>query len=207
MVEFGDGFLGGEHGDRGDRGETVAVGAVDLGVVAVECAREGAAQLVVGKLGHREAVGGVEDREVDADLVEALVHQVRQHAGGAVEGVGGRDSPHGGGVDAQVAALGAVGDGTAPVGGVAHLLEHGGEVGAGVLGDEVAHQGQVFDQVAVAVDDGVVEPAADRGDLVGGQVDHARSSGRRAPRTSAPGRAPVCRPFSNVTSPATTVAT
>ena len=160
MVEFGDGFLGRVDRDGGDRLETIAVAGVHLGVIAVQRTRQRHAQLVVRHAGH-EAIGGVDHREVDADLVESPVHQVGQHDRGPVEGVLRRQPPDPGGEHAELAPLRRRRYGRSRGRRVRHAVEHPGDVLAGVFHDEVPHQRQVLDLVTVAVDDRVVDPVAD----------------------------------------------
>jgi hypothetical protein len=107
-----------------------------------------------------EPVGRVDDAEVDAEVVEALVHEARQHRGGAVEHVLGGRGPEGFHTDAPPPPLGQrqperVGD---AVGGDGEGLD--GRVAADAA-KLLAHDRQVFDPVTVGVDDRVVKAGAE----------------------------------------------
>ena len=93
VVELGDGLVGVVGRDDPDGDQPVGVRAVGLGVVAVAGPGEGAAQLGVVDRHDRQADGGVEHGDVDAQLVEAFVEQPGEHGGGPVEGVAGGHAP------------------------------------------------------------------------------------------------------------------
>jgi hypothetical protein len=117
-------------------------------------------QLVVGEVDGDEPVGGVQNGQVETELVKALVEQPRQHGGGPVESIAGRYSPPG-----------RLDDPMAPAHFVAHSLERLAAVHNGVealghrlaseVDEQVPNKGQEFDQVTVAVDDRMVELVPD----------------------------------------------
>src|SRR6185437_16001116 len=89
-VQLVDGLFGRDVGDDGHGGHAVAVGGEHLGRHDVIGPHKPAAQLVVGHVGHLQAHGGIDDREVDAEVGQALVHEAGSQRGGAVDGgVGG----------------------------------------------------------------------------------------------------------------------
>ena len=85
VVELGHRLVRAERRDHGDGLEPVAVLGEDSGVVRVQRACRRLAQLVVRVAQHREPRGRVEQREVEADLFQTLVEQLRQHHGHAIE--------------------------------------------------------------------------------------------------------------------------
>ena len=85
VVELGDRLVRGERRDDGDGLETVTVVGEHSGVVRVQGAGRRLAKLVVGVAEHGQARGRVEEREVEADLLEASVEQLGQHHGHAVD--------------------------------------------------------------------------------------------------------------------------
>ena len=95
VLELVDGLLGREGRDARHRFEAIAEVGVDLGVVAVEGPGHGPAQLVVGEGGDRQAVGRVQQGEVDAELIEAVVQEIGEHGRRPVERVLGGDAPPG----------------------------------------------------------------------------------------------------------------
>jgi hypothetical protein len=171
IVEFLDGFFGGEHRDGGHRFEPVAELGIDLGVVAVVGPCSGSAQLVVVEGGDRETVGGEEQGEVESDFVHALVHEAREHRGGAVEGVAGGQAPPREARHAQVTPL-LDGDLARQAAALAQHVEARSDFLAGDLDQEVPDQWRVLDEVTIAIDDRVVEALADGPDRVAGLVLH-----------------------------------
>ena len=128
------------------------------------------AQVVVPGLDQAEGEARVDRHHVDAELVEALVHQAREVGRGPVMGIGHRVAPPRRHRRPPVEDLGrgAVG------------LEHGGvERAADLLGVAVGHRGAAallevahdlvvherheLQEVAVAVEDRVSDPSADLG--------------------------------------------
>ena len=119
-----------------------------------------------------EPVRRVHHRNVDTDLVEPLVQELRQHRGGAVEGVAGGDPPP---RDARQRQF-------APLIGRQHLREPSAvddevetlrDVFTREVDEDVTHEGQVLDDVPVVVDDRMVDPRPDRGDVVARRVHGA----------------------------------
>ena len=164
VLELGDGLFGRERRDARDRQDPVAVRRVHLGDVDVERARQCGPQLVVGEVDRGEPVRRVGDRDVDADLVEPLVQQLREHRGRAVERVARRDPPPRDTHERQLA----------PLRGREHCVsrplsttrsKRSATDAPRELDEDVAHERQVLDDVPVAVDDRMVDPVADLGDL------------------------------------------
>ncbi len=196
MLELGDRLVGGERGDARHRHDAVAVRAIRLGGVHVERPRQRRPQLVVGEMDRGEPVRRVGDRNVDADLIEALVEELRQHRGRAVERVARRYPPPRHAHERHLAAL----CGRERLGEAAARDDHVepfGDRRAGDLDEDVAHERQVLDDVAVAVDDRVVDPLANPGDVVAQFVlRHAVSiaaDAKRPPRRAAVRRYRVVR--------------
>ena len=167
MVEFGDRLLWSEHRDRRDGQQPIGERRMRLGHVDVEGPGQCLAQLVVGEGGDGEAVGGVEEGDIDPHLGEPLVEKLRQHSGGPVDGVAGGETPPGSSghagltpeLEGHLAHCGAA---------MHHLVELDGNVGAGDVGDEIAHPRQVLDHVAVGVDHRVGQLGAHPGDAGAG---------------------------------------
>ena len=164
VLELGERLLGRVHRDDPDRCQLGAVIAELLGVEGVERVRDGAAQVAVVEIRGHEAVGRVEDGVVDADLVEPLREQRGQERRAAVERVARRKSPPRRAHERLRAHLLARE--------VAHQaarrgdeVEPGHRGVAGLLAQDVAHDGQVLDQVPVRVDDRMVDPRADLFDV------------------------------------------
>ena len=136
VVELGDRFFGRVRRNRGDRLESVAVAGVHLGVVAVDRMRKSTSQLGVRHRRH-QPIRRVHHREVDAELVEAPVHQVGQHDGRPVEGVSRRQPPDPRGEHAELRRFAGDGTATRPAAECVMLVESPGDVLAGILHDEV----------------------------------------------------------------------
>jgi hypothetical protein len=167
VVELGNGLVRSERRYGRDGLESIAEVAVRLGVVDVERAGHRLSQFVVGHAGDREAVCGIEQRVVDSDLVEALIHQRRQHRSRAIDGVLRGQSPERHARGVGLPSL--VGRHHARVlAAVDHALEAFGDRRVGDIADDVFDDGEVFDEMAVAVDDRVVDAVAYRGHFVGG---------------------------------------
>src|SRR5439155_1295949 len=80
VLELRDGFLGRVHGDAGGGRDPVGEVMEGVGGEDVERATGGPARLVIGDTRDAEAGGGIEHREVQAELVQALVEEPRQQA-------------------------------------------------------------------------------------------------------------------------------
>ncbi len=156
---------GRERGDARHRDQPVGVGGVLLGQVGVERGRHGLAQLGIADVDGDEAVGRVQDGDVEAELIEPVVEQAREHRGRPVEGVAGGDAPPRG-LDDAMAPAQLVADSlerpTAVDDGVEALRQRL----AGQLDQQVPDEGKELDQVSVAVDDRVVQLGPDAPDLV-----------------------------------------
>jgi hypothetical protein len=186
---FLDGLLRSVDRDHRGGGDAGTIGREHLRVHPVHRARAGAAQLLVGIAHVEETQGGVEQAEVDAEVVQPLVEEARDHGGGAVEGIGGL-APPGGPVLPPVSPLLAAP--LVPAGLRLLLHEMVGHRRARHLPEIVEEDRHRLQPVAVAVDDGMVEPGADGGGLGVFRVSHAGSSrgvhvcGRRRPAISVP---------------------
>ena len=93
VVEGRDGLLGSMGGDMGDDGHPVLKLGVDLGVEGVEGPAGNLSQLVFPNRRGGKGSARIQDSEIDAEIVEAFVHQARQMAGGTIEAGSGRMTP------------------------------------------------------------------------------------------------------------------
>ena len=91
--EFGDRLLGVVHRDDRGRGQPVAEPVEIIGRDDVVGADHGAPGLVVLDARQAQPGGRIDDREIDADLVEPGIEHFRHHRGGAVECVLGLTVP------------------------------------------------------------------------------------------------------------------
>ena len=82
-----DGLFRRVHGDDGGRDHAVVEAAELVGREHVVGAADGPAQPRVLHAVEAQAGGRVDHAEVDAEIVESLVHEARQHGGRAVEDV------------------------------------------------------------------------------------------------------------------------
>ena len=165
VLELGQRLLRCERGDARYRDQPVGVGGVLLGQVGVERGRHGLAQLGIADVDGDEAVGRVQDGDVEAELVEPLVEQAREHRSRPVEGVTRGDAPPRGLDDAKAPAhlfVDSLERPTAVDDGVEALRHRF----AGQVDQQVPDEGKEFDQVSVAVDDRVVQLRPDAPDLV-----------------------------------------
>ena len=87
VLELCKGLVRRVHGDHGGGGHAVCIRREQLRLVTVEGSACRDAGLVVRVAGHAEAGRRKEDREVDAELRQALVEELRHHGGGAITGV------------------------------------------------------------------------------------------------------------------------
>jgi hypothetical protein len=133
------------HGDHRGRGHAVADIFEHVGIHHVERAAGGLAHLVIGHHLAAEAVGRVEGREIDPGLVEPLGIEPRQHAGHSVDGLGAGVSTPKHRFSPKRARLG---DG---------FVETFDEVRAAHLFQEIGQHEAGFDDMAVAVDDRIIE--------------------------------------------------
>jgi hypothetical protein len=83
------------HRDDRSRGQPVAETLKVIGRDDVVGADHGAPRRVIGYARKAQPGGRVDDREIETDLVEAIVEQPRHHRGGAVECVFRLASPEG----------------------------------------------------------------------------------------------------------------
>ncbi len=93
VLELGDGLVRGVGGDHRRRGEAVVQPVARVRQVGVEGAAASPAHLVVGVVEARQPHAGVEHREVQADLVHALVEQTGQERRRPIERVGRHRPP------------------------------------------------------------------------------------------------------------------
>jgi hypothetical protein len=111
-----------------------------------------------------EPVRRVGDRDIDANLIEALVQQPGQHRGRAIERVARRDPPPRDPHERHLAPLRGREHLREPSA-VDHEIESLDDRRIRELDEDVAHKREVFDDVPVAVDDRVVDLTTDLGDL------------------------------------------
>ena len=163
-VEFFDGLFGSVHRDHRRGCQTVAVRAEELGVVEVEGAGARTTQLLVGHAGQgddEKALAGVHDREVETDLVHALVEIARQRGRGAIEGVlGWYRPPHG----YRGALIFALVEGLAKCPTRMHEVvdEPVGHLRPADVADEVHDHGQHFELMRIGIDDRMIELCPNR---------------------------------------------
>jgi len=148
------------HGDDRRGGETVPELLEILGGDDVEAADDGAAGLVVGDAVDAESRRRIDDREVDADLLEAVVEHPRHHRGGAVASIGRLARPIGLHGDATLLALRdreleRVGNA------LLALDEPVRRLVAGNLAHPLREDREIFEPVAVGVDDRMLEAGTD----------------------------------------------
>ena len=93
VFEFFDSLGRGVHRDARGRRHAIGKFAENIGVIIVEAAADRAAQFFVADMRGEKALAGIQNRIVEAHLVEALVQQLRQRGGGAVVGIAGRIRP------------------------------------------------------------------------------------------------------------------
>jgi len=106
VFQLFDCFRGRVHRDDGGGRDPVGVGAILVGDVAIEGTAGSAAQFFIFDRADEQAGGRIENREVEAKLVEPLVKQPRQDRGSAVERVLAGNDPEGFLRDAGLAPLG-----------------------------------------------------------------------------------------------------
>ena len=154
--QFGDRLVGGVHRDDRRRGQPVAELGEIIGRDDVVGADHGAAGGVVLNARKAQPGGRVDDDEIEAELVEAVVKQARHHRGGAVERVLRLAAPERRLADALGAPLG--GRHRQRVAGRPHRLQKAvrGQVAAD-LAHLVAEHRIVFDPMPVAIDDRMVD--------------------------------------------------
>ena len=167
-VDLGDRLIGRVHRDERRRLESVPEPGEEVGEVAVGGAAHRPPQRIVADFEEPQGPRRVDQHEVDAQLAEALVHQLGQVGGGAVEGVRHRIAPprrHG----EPVVDDGRIGPPVGEDGRVHHLglagkeaIAQGGPAGFFEVGDDlVVDQGHELHEVPVGVDDRVTHPFPD----------------------------------------------
>ena len=158
VLQFVDRFFGRVRGDHRHRRHSVCVGREVVRAEGVEGAHGASAQLRLLRL-HRGA-GGIHHAEVEAELVHALVEQLRHHRRGAVADVRHRHRPAAGMGDAPAATfLGAEKERFAD--GLAQAGEALGHFAASDLGDALLHHRPELQPVRVRVDHRMVELGMD----------------------------------------------
>jgi len=168
------------HRDDRSRGQPVAETLKVIGRDDVVGADHGAPRRVIGYARKAQPGGRVDDREIETDLVEAIVEQPRHHRGGAVECVFRLASPEGLLGDALVPPFGD--RQRQRLAGRRHCLQ---KAVCRQIAADFAHlfaeHRIVFDPMPVAVDDRVVDF---RTDLLGGHMrahDLLRKNGAWTP--------------------------
>ena len=160
--EFGDRLLGGVHRDDRGRGQPVAEPVEIIGRDDVVGADHGASGLVVLDARQAQPGGRIDDREIDADLVEPGVEHFRHHRRRTVERVLGLTVPE---IRLRDAAPGALG--RLQLEGVGRRFEGGEEPVGPLVAAGLAHlfaeDRGIFEPMSVAVDDRVRQVRADFG--------------------------------------------
>ena len=164
--ELRDRLLRCMHRDRRGRRETIAKRRADFRIHRVERAHRAAAHVAIVNGRQREAQGRVHDREVDADFVEPLMKQLRRHHRREVVRIVADAPP----CAAHVAGL-AVAAGAGRMLPQLALVSIGEVLAAGLL-QIVLEQRRGLDQVAVAIDDRMIEFRAKRLDACGNFARH-----------------------------------
>ena len=151
MLEGGDRLLGRVHWHQGGDREPVAIGPVLLGHELVVSAAQDDSLLIVQQLQEGDAHRRIEDCEIDAGLLEPVVVALRGGDRGVV--LGARWNVPGVRKDTGPAPLlhGEILDVALPV---QHPFEEG---AVAVVPYVVEEDGEDLDDVAVAIDHGVVE--------------------------------------------------
>ena len=147
------------HGHDRRRRDPVRVRLEHLRVHPVDRAGHGAPDLLVGVADPEKPERGVEDAEVDAEVVQSFVEEPRDHGGRAIERPG-RLTPPGRAMDAPSQSF--LGGDVVP-GRVRGLLdERFDDRGACDVAQVVEEDRHRFEPVTVTVDDGMVESSAHR---------------------------------------------
>jgi hypothetical protein len=146
------------HRNHGGWGEHLRMRQPELCEQGIEAANRGEPDLLVGDRAERQTERGIDDREVDPDLVEPLRHQRRDHHGGLVVGVGWRRPPRA--ARQPLFARSLAGEEIRN-----RLPEPFDRAPPGNAFDGIEHHRHGLEQVAVRVDDRMIDPTADRLDL------------------------------------------
>ena len=170
MLQLRDGLLGRVHGDQRHRCHAVGKLPVDLGVVGVHRAAQGAPQVFIGQMRKAERGRGIEHREIDAHLVQARMQQRGEGCGCTVQGVLPRHAPP---CRADGAGACALGFAHAVPGIGAQGLEAFNQLRTTLGLDEIEQRRPELQRMAIRVDDRMVELRADlRG--AAGRCRHGR---------------------------------
>ncbi len=155
-----DRFLGRVHGDDGGRDNAILEPAELVGREHVVGPADGPALPGVLHTVIAEPGRGVHDAKVDAEIVQALVHEARQHGRRPVEHVRARRTPKGLLAHPAPAALGQ-----------GELERVGNALAGDVVGFDrrvapdapefLAHDRSVLEPVSIGVDDGVAQAGAE----------------------------------------------
>ena len=162
VLQLADALFGGVQRDRRRHGHAVAILGVRRRRVLVVRVADHLAELVVRGGVEPQAHRRIEDRVIEPEVVHALVVELRQHRGAAVERVLRRQRPPGSPDGPRVLAL-------LPVHLVPARRHASPHVGPELVGrvlaarrlDEIHQDGCVFDDVRVAVDQRMIELGAD----------------------------------------------
>ena len=159
VFKLGDRLVGRVHGNDRGRGHPVAQIAEVFGGDDVVGANHRSPGVVIADARHAQTGGRVDDREIGAELVKALVEQARHHRGRAIERVLRLTAPEGWLRDTPALSFG---DRHAQR--VARGLHRGEEPVGGPIAANLAHSlaedGVEFDPVTVTVDHRVVQVRA-----------------------------------------------
>ena len=160
VFELGDRLVRRVHGNDCGRGHPVAQIAEVVGGDDVVGANDRPPGVVIADSRHAQAGGRVDDREIGAKLIKALVEQARHHRGRAIERVLGLTAPEGRLGDAPALSFG---DRHAQR--VARGLHRGEESVGGPIAANLSHSlaedGVEFDPVTVTVDHRMVQARTD----------------------------------------------
>ncbi len=149
-----DGLLGRVHRHHGGGGDAMGIGPEHLRVHPVDGTRHRSPDLLVGVRDVEEPERGIEDAEVEPEVVEPLVEEPRHHGRGSVEGAG-RLAPPGGPVNPPAHPF--VGRQVVPgrLAGLLHEPIH--HRWPGHVTQVIEEDGNRLQPVSVAIDDGMIE--------------------------------------------------
>ena len=142
-----------------------------LRIEGVEGAHDRPPEVGVFLLRRPEPVGRIEDRVVDAHLLDARREQRREQRGGTIERVAGGQAPPRDPDHARAPHL-LRRQASHGRGATRRTIERGRGILARLLFQDVADDGEVLDGVAVGVDDRMVETRLDPANLVAGHELH-----------------------------------
>ena len=181
VAQHGDGVIRIVHRHDGTHRHAVGVRRVEAADPSIDRLGHRRGNVGVGDLEQAERHRRIEDGEVDAHLVEPLVEQPRQVRGGAIAGVPTLPAPprrHGPPLAPHRRVVAAA-DRDRCVERAADLPVPVAQIGAALVlqvrHDLVVEQRAELDEVAVGIDDRVIEAGPDLGRLADRRLEHGES--------------------------------